>query len=45
MNFIQGKFSEDEQILCPCRRGLNQKSVNQTVVNKHILLNGMDLLS
>jgi hypothetical protein len=45
MNFIQGKFSEDEQILCPCRRGLNKKSVNQTVVNKHILLNGMDLLS
>jgi hypothetical protein len=20
MNFIQGKFSEDEQILCPCGR-------------------------
>jgi hypothetical protein len=25
MNFIQGKFSEDEQILCPCGRCLNQK--------------------
>jgi hypothetical protein len=42
MNFIQVKFSEDEQILCPCGRCLNQKYLSQTVVNRHILLNGMD---
>jgi hypothetical protein len=27
MNFIQGKFSEDEEILCPCGRCLNQKYI------------------
>jgi hypothetical protein len=42
MNFIQGKFSEDEQILCPCGRCLNQKYLCRALVNKHILLNGMD---
>jgi hypothetical protein len=42
MNFIQGKFSEDEQILCPCGRWLNQKYLSQAIVNRHILLNGMD---
>jgi hypothetical protein len=42
MNFIQGKFSEDEQILCPCGRCLNQKYLSQALVNRHILLNGMD---
>jgi hypothetical protein len=25
MNFIQGKFSDDEELLCPCGRCLNQK--------------------
>jgi hypothetical protein len=42
LNFIQGKFSEDEQILCPCGRCLNQKYLSLAVVNRHILLNGMD---
>jgi hypothetical protein len=42
MNFIQGKFSDNEQILCPCGRCLNQKYLSQAVVNRHILLNGMD---
>jgi hypothetical protein len=42
MNFIQGKFSEDEQILCPCGRCLNHKFLSQALVNRHILLNGMD---
>jgi hypothetical protein len=42
MNFIQGKSSEDEQILCPCDRCLNQKYLSQALVNMHILLNGMD---
>jgi hypothetical protein len=42
MNFIQGKLSEDEQILCPCGRCLNQKYLSQALVDRHILLNGMD---
>jgi hypothetical protein len=42
MNFIQGKFGEDEQILCPCGRCLNQKYLSQALVNRHILLNGMN---
>jgi hypothetical protein len=42
MNFIQGKFSEDEQIFCPCGRCLNQKYLSQALVNRHILLNDMD---
>jgi hypothetical protein len=42
MNFIQGKFSEDEQILCPCGRYLNQKYLCRDLMNRHILLNGMD---
>jgi hypothetical protein len=41
MNFIQGKFSEDEQILCPCGRCLNQKYFCKALVNRHILWNGM----
>jgi hypothetical protein len=24
MHFVRGKFSEDEEILCPCSRCLNQ---------------------
>jgi hypothetical protein len=27
MNFIQGKFSEDEEILCPCGRCLNKNTI------------------
>jgi hypothetical protein len=42
MNFIEGKFSEDEQILCPCGRCLNQKYLSQALVHTHILLNDMD---
>jgi hypothetical protein len=42
MIFIQGKFNEEEQILCPCGRCLNQKYLCQALVNKHILLNGID---
>jgi hypothetical protein len=29
-------------ILCPCGRCLNQKYLSQALVNRHILLNGMD---
>jgi len=42
MGFIQGKFSEDDEILCPCSRCLNQKYLNQDLVEKHILMNGME---
>jgi hypothetical protein len=42
MNIIQGKFNEDKQILCPCGRCLNQKYLSYALVNRHILLNGMD---
>ena len=42
MSFIEGKFSENVEILCPCGRCLNQKYLCQPVVKKHILMNGMD---
>jgi hypothetical protein len=42
MSFINGKFSEDEKIPCPCTKCLNQNYQHQTFVEKHILINGMD---
>lgn len=42
MSFIQGKFNENVEILCPCSRCLNQKYQRQAVVKKHILMNGME---
>ena len=42
MSFIQEKFSENVEILCPCGRCLNQKYLCQPLVEKHILMNGMD---
>ena len=42
MNFVQGKFSDNVEILCPCSRCLNQKYLGQALVKKHILINGMD---
>lgn len=42
MSFIQRKFSEDDEILCPCSRCLNQKSWHQGLVEKHLLVNGME---
>jgi hypothetical protein len=42
MSFINGKFSEDEKILCPCTRCPNQNYQHQAIVEKHILINGMD---
>ena len=42
MNFILEKFGEEAEILCPCSRCLNQKDLHQSIVHKHILLNGMD---
>lgn len=42
MNFIQEKFSEDDKILCPCRKCFNHKYQHQTVANIHILTYGME---
>ncbi|XP_044421144.1 uncharacterized protein [Triticum aestivum] len=42
MNLIQAKFSEGEEILCPCRECLNRKYWHQAVVNKHILTHGRE---
>ena len=42
MSFIHGKFGEDEEILCPCSRCLNQKYQHQALVERHILMNGME---
>nr|CAH67329.1 OSIGBa0102I15.9 [Oryza sativa] len=42
MSFIQGKFNENVEILCPCSRCLNQKYQRPAVVKKHILMNGME---
>ncbi|WVZ80885.1 hypothetical protein U9M48_028323 [Paspalum notatum var. saurae] len=38
MSFIQRKFCEDDEILCPCSRCLNQKSWHQGLVEKHLLV-------
>lgn len=42
MDFIKEKYAEDDEILCPCTRCLNQKYLHQPTVKKHILMNGMD---
>lgn len=42
MNFIQEKFSEDDKILCPCRKCLNHTYQHQTVAHTHILTYGME---
>jgi hypothetical protein len=42
MSFIHEKFGEDEEILCPCSRCLNQRYQHQTLVERHILMNGME---
>ncbi|WVZ57842.1 hypothetical protein U9M48_008180 [Paspalum notatum var. saurae] len=41
MGFIRDRFSKGAEILCPCRRCLNQKNWPQDDVQKHILLYGM----
>ena len=42
MSFIHVKFGEDEEILCPCSRCLNQKYQHQALVERHLLMNGME---
>ena len=41
MQFVRGKFSEDEEILCPCSICLNQMYRHQTMVQRHLLMNGI----
>ena len=41
MQFVRGKFSEDEEILCPCSICLNQMYRPQTMVQRYLLMNGM----
>ena len=41
MNFVRERFTEDEQILCPCSRCMNHQSLHQNEVERHLLLNGM----
>jgi hypothetical protein len=42
MIFTEGKYSENEEIPCPCDRCLNLKYLCQPLVKKHILTNDMD---
>lgn len=42
MDFVKGKFSENEEILYPCSRCLNQNYLDQAIVERHILMYGMD---
>jgi hypothetical protein len=42
IDFIKEKYAEDDQILCPCSRCLNQKYLHQPNVKNHILMNDMD---
>ena len=41
MKFVKDRFSESEQILCPCSSCLNTISLEQNEVERHLLLNGM----
>ena len=41
MNFVRERFTEDEQILCPCSRCMNHQSLHQNEVERHLLLNGV----
>jgi hypothetical protein len=41
MDFVRERFGEEAAILCPCSRCLNQKSMSQDDVRRHILVNGM----
>jgi hypothetical protein len=41
MNFVKERFGEAEKILCPCQYCLNNESLEQNEVERHLLLNGM----
>jgi hypothetical protein len=42
MSFVKGKCRDNVEIMCPCSRCLNQEHQSQALVNKHMLMNGMD---
>ena len=42
MDFIKEKFGDNDEILYPCARCLNQKYLDHANVKNHILMNGMD---
>jgi hypothetical protein len=41
MEFVRGRYSEDEKIKCPCRKCLNQKEKSLYDVHEDIEINGM----
>ena len=41
MEYVRGKYPGDSEILCPCRKCLNQHSRPQQEVNDHIHIFGM----
>jgi hypothetical protein len=41
MNFVKERFTEAEKILCPCQHYMNNQSLQQNEVERHLLLNGM----
>jgi hypothetical protein len=41
MKFVEERFTETEEILCPCRKCLNQLYKNKSQVEDHLYINGM----
>jgi hypothetical protein len=41
MNFVRERFTEAEKILCPCQQCMNNQSLQQNEVERHLLLSGM----
>jgi hypothetical protein len=41
MQFVSERFNDSEEILCPCRRCLNQTHRHQGLVEDHLYLNGL----
>jgi len=41
MTFVSERFNDDEEILCPCRRCLNQVHKPKGQVEDHLYIHGM----
>jgi hypothetical protein len=41
MQFVSERFNDSEEIICPCRRCLNQTRGHQRQVEDHLYVNGM----
>ena len=41
MKFVSERFTESEEILCPCRRCLNQLAGHKSLVEDHLYIYGM----